>query len=55
MSGVKNKASGKQWYRLITAMFLHLGMFLRCIPVFGVTSVCEIPSLEGGERFEPMI
>lgn len=26
MSGVKNKASGKQWYRLITAMFLHLGV-----------------------------
>lgn len=26
MSGVKNETGGKQWYRLITAIFLHLGV-----------------------------
>ncbi|KAL9954611.1 hypothetical protein ACROYT_G042175 [Oculina patagonica] len=27
MSGVKNKTGGHQWYRLITPIFLHLGVF----------------------------
>ena len=34
MSGVKNETGGKQWYRLITAIFLHLGKFFWVSKVF---------------------
>lgn len=49
MSGVKNETGGKQWYRLITAIFLHLGKFFWVSKVF--FAVCEPPSQRGGHSY----
>lgn len=49
MSGVKNETGGKQWYRLITAIFLHLGKFFWVSKVF-LLSVNLLLS-EGGHSY----